>query len=96
MLGSDFPTEAGDWPLSEPGHVAVPRQWAQRWHGFLIHSVLVSLSLSCLQDARLYFFFKNYLELLEMIYELLYQAPNSFITCFLKESSKERPVSAEL
>lgn len=27
-----------------------------------------------------------------MIYELLCQAPNSFITCFLKESSKEQSV----
>lgn len=42
------------------------------------------------------FFFFNYFELLEMIYELLYQAPNSFITCFLKESSKEQSVSVEL
>lgn len=38
------------------------------------------------------FFFLHYFKLLKMIYELLYQAPNSFITCFLKESSKEQSV----
>lgn len=91
---------AGEWP-PQGG-----RPWgssaAVGWGGgqgagiFLIHSVLVSLSFSCLRDARLYFFFFNYFELLEMIYELLYQAPNSFITCFLKESSKEQSVSVEL
>lgn len=37
-------------------------------------------------------FFLHYFKLLKMIYELLYQAPNSFITCFLKESSKEQSV----
>lgn len=92
MLGSDRPREAG------PG--AAPRQWAGGWgdrgQGSFSFTRFSSPSHSPAFEMQGCIFFFNYFELLEMIYELLYQAPNSFITCFLKESSKEQSVSVEL
>ena len=92
MLRSDFPTEAGDRPLSIAELEDKFQDSGLRQHGFL-YSLNSLLPLALLPSRyKAVFFFLNYFKLLKMIYELLYQAPNSFITCFLKESSKEQSV----
>lgn len=97
------PRRGACWGVTAPGRQALGQLRGSGLGGVgtggrdLSHSLGSRLPLILLPSrCKAVFFFFNYFKLLEMIYELLYQAPNSFITCFLKESSKEQSVSVEL
>lgn len=96
MLGSEWLSHRGKWPATPCSRARGTSSRAVSPEAAWILFTKFSSPCLALLPSRGKAVFKKKKKItsncFKMIYELLCQAPNSFITCFLKESSKEQSV----